>query len=176
MVELTVTTLCVLAPSVEPQPQLTKAVIFLLGPTHAFFLLTYGQFSVVLDVALSSFHLLPYLLMLGRLQLVVVQYLLVLLDLVLDVVADLQFLLKVGQNTSSVQEEHQGIFKSLLIGRSRRDMNFALGEDRVLSVHQLVEKHPKRVRIVFGIFGSWRLFELFVVEIRHVSFVDEGLP
>lgn len=50
-------------------------------------------------------------------------------------------------------------------------MDFAVREDRILSVHELVEENTKRISIVIDAVARWILFEVCVIEIRNICSV-----
>lgn len=54
-------------------------------------------------------------------------------------------------------------------------MDFVVREDRILSVHQLIEQNSKRIRVIRSIPTFWVLFELRVIEIWNISSVVENL-
>lgn len=51
-------------------------------------------------------------------------------------------------------------------------MNFSFRKDRILCVHEFIEKDTQRVSIVSGTSGARLLLELFVVKIRNIGFID----
>ena len=102
----------------------------------------------------------------------VVQFHLVFLDLILDVIADLQFFFQFSQTATSVEEKGYRFFKSLFIVWRCGNMNFSFRKDRILCVHEFIEKDAQRVSIVPGTSGAWLLLELFVVKIRNIGFID----
>lgn len=90
-------------------------------------------------------------------------------DLILDIIADLQFCLQLKQVATLIEEQTNCIFQSFLIVGSCWNMDKALGENGVFSVHKLVKKHSQRVSIVPCIFAAGYLLELTMVKIRNIS-------
>ena len=156
---------------IEPVPQ-PPTTICLLLKTQFLLIISYRQLRVGLFLIplLLQQELSPSLL-----HCHIVQLLFVLLHLVLDIIAHLQFLFQVSQDPPSVQEEHESVFQCFFVVGSGGNMNAALGKDGILSIHQFVEQHSQRVGIVLGVSGDGRLFELFMAEIGDISFFDESL-
>lgn len=167
---LTVLPLLILTARVKEVPQLAQTILLLILLGLAFFLLADGQFRVIIII-------IPLLIdqqcscLLGT----VVEDLLVLLNLVLDIITDLQFVLEVRQVATLVEKEQKGVFKCLLVAGRGRDVDAAFGEDGILRVHQLIEQHSQRVGVISGVLATWLLLELPVVEIRDVGLLLQGL-
>lgn len=95
----------------------------------------------------------------------------ILLDLVLDIVADLQLCLQIGQVASLVKEQTNRVFECLFVVGSGWNMDETLWKNGVFGVHKFVEKHSQRVSIISCVFAAWKLFELAMVKVRHIGSV-----
>lgn len=104
-----------------------------------------------------------------------VQDLLVVTDLQLHVIADFHLLLQFLQAPTHIQEQLKSRLQVFLVSGRRGDVDFALGEDGVLSVHQLVQEDSQRVSVKYRVFDVRRSLEIFVIEIGDVSPVDKHI-
>jgi hypothetical protein len=107
------------------------------------------------------------------LLLLLLKLLLVEFDLFGDLVTDLYLLLEVFEHAALVEEDLEGGFEAYVVLRSGGDVDPALGEDGIFSVHQFVHEHSQRVGIVGVGLLAGVPFEVAMVEIRDFCFILE---